>query len=666
MTVAKREDGNEKGPTHEMCRLECHAGGVPTGLLELQGVLAELTAIHAEVIAAAAAPRASRDSVHPDFRESAANLLHYLALRRRDLRPLQLRLAALGLSSLGRAESHVLATLDAVLDVLRKLVPDTPVPAQAPARVDFARGQRLLAEHTRSLLGPEVPGRAVRIMVTMPAEAADDGALIHGLMQQGMDCMRINCAHDDAAAWSKMIGHLRQAEKALARSCKIVMDLAGPKLRTGPLEPGPAVVKIRPRRDAQGRVTAAARVWLAAASRPQPSPTSADASLGVADAWLACLRNGDTLRLTDARGAARTLVVAEVTAHGCWLDCARTTYLVPGTILQREGDDVAPDEGDAVIGELPAREGFLTLQQQDLLVLTRDLEPGRPATYDAAGQVATPAVIGCTIPAVFDDVRAGESIWFDDGRIGGVVESVEGGRMHVRITHTRPGGARLKADKGINLPDSVLRLGALTAKDLDDLAFVAQHADVVELSFANSAGDVEQLQQHLARLTQHPPAIVLKIETQRGFENLPDMLLTAMRSPCCGVMIARGDLAVECGFERLAEVQEEILWICEAAHVPVIWATQVLESLAKEGMASRAEITDAAMGHRAECVMLNKGPHVLSAVRVLDDILRRMQAHQTKKLAMLRELHLAHALTTEPGVAAGHAGPLGQVGGQHA
>ena len=99
--------------------------------------------------------------------------------------------------------------------------------------------------------------------------------------------------------------------------------------------------------------------------------------------------------------------------------------------------------------------------------------------------------------------------------------------------------------------------------------------------------------------------------------------------------------------ERLAEVQEKILWICEAAHVPVIWATQVLESLAKEGMASRAEITDAAMGHRAECVMLNKGPHVLSAVRVLDDILRRMQAHQDKKRSMLRELRLAHTLPSD-------------------
>src|SRR6266545_2375344 len=106
-------------------------------------------------------------------------------------------------------------------------------------------------------------------------------------------------------------------------------------------------------------------------------------------------------------------------------------------------------------------------------------------------------------------------------------------------------------------------------------------------------------------------------------------------------MIARGDLAIECGFERLAEVQEELLWLCEAAHVPVIWATSVLDSLAKSGMPTRAEVSDAALAHRAECVMLNKGPHILEAVSALDDILRRMQAHESKKTARLRALHLA-------------------------
>ncbi len=244
-------------------------------------------------------------------------------------------------------------------------------------------------------------------------------------------------------------------------------------------------------------------------------------------------------------------------------------------------------------------------------------------------------MIGCTIPEVFEDVRAGDSIWFDDGKIGGVVEKVEDSRVLVRITQAPLQGEKLRGDKGINLPESALRLAAMTAKDLEDLSFVAQHADVVELSFANKSRDVELLQQHLARLGGRQPAIVLKIETRRGFENLPEMLLTAMRAPCCGVMIARGDLAVECGFERLAEVQEEILWICEAAHVPVIWATQVLETLAKDGMPSRAEITDAAMGDRAECVMLNKGPHIQQALCVLDDILQREESHHSKKRSML-------------------------------
>jgi pyruvate kinase len=486
-------------------------------------------------------------------------------------------------------------------------------------------------------------------MVTMPSEAADDYTLVHALLQRGMDCMRINCAHDTAAAWARMIEHLRRAEQALGRSCRVVMDLAGPKLRTGPIEPGPAVVRIRPRRDVFGRVTASARVWLTPGTAPSPSPSPADACLPVPEAWLARLRPGERVKFTDARDSERTLVVIDVTAGGCWLEATKTAYVVPGTILRHERE---VDHREGVVGGIPPTENAIALRQGDRLILMRNLEPGRPASRDGAGQVLTPALIGCTIPEVFDTVRSGESIWFDDGKIGGVVEKVEAERVLVRITRARLRGEKLRADKGINLPESDLQLPALSAKDLEDLTFVARHADVVELSFANCAEDVEMLQENLTRLGGRSPAIVLKIETRRGFDNLPNMLLTATQSPCCGVMIARGDLAVECGFERLSEVQEEILWICEAAHVPVIWATQVLATLAKEGMPSRAEITDAAMGDRAECVMLNKGPHVLSAVGVLDDILRRMQAHQAKKRATLRELQLAHALRAEPNAAA--------------
>jgi pyruvate kinase len=274
-------------------------------------------------------------------------------------------------------------------------------------------------------------------------------------------------------------------------------------------------------------------------------------------------------------------------------------------------------------------------------VLTRTLEPGRAAVRHGDGTVLQPAAIGLTVPDVFDDIRPGEAIWFDDGRIGGLVCAVTPERIDVTITRADPSGSKLLADKGVNVPDTRLRLPSLTAKDLDDLPYVATHAEIVGYSFVRTADDVRELQTRLASLGRPGLPLILKIETRRAFEQLPALLLAAMHSSAAGVMIARGDLAVECGYERLAEVQEEILWMAEASHMPVIWATQVLEGLAKKGIPTRAEVTDAAMGERAECVMLNKGPYILEAVRALDNILTRMQTHQRKKTSMLRQLHIA-------------------------
>ncbi|MGC4089929.1 MAG: pyruvate kinase, partial [Polyangiaceae bacterium] len=184
-------------------------------------------------------------------------------------------------------------------------------------------------------------------------------------------------------------------------------------------------------------------------------------------------------------------------------------------------------------------------------------------------------------------------------------------------------------------------MSPLTEKDLDDLDFVACHANLVGYSFVQNESDVDLLHDELARRTPAdaaPASLVLKIETRRAVRNLPDLLVRAAGKRPTAVMIARGDLAVELGFRRMAEMQEEILRLCEAAHVPVIWATQVLETLAKEGLPTRAEVTDAAMASRAECVMLNKGPHIVDAIRLLDDVLSRMQGHQYKKSPRLRML----------------------------
>ncbi|MBK7978177.1 MAG: pyruvate kinase [Deltaproteobacteria bacterium] len=626
-----------------MAAAEAGGSSLPTWDPATLGVLiAELDALVDDAVELEARVAADLGRVHPEHRSSARNLVHYLALRRRDIRALQKKLAALGLSSLGRIESHVLGNVLAVRCILGRLAGIDVAAGPALAVLDYRQGKDLLHRHTDALLGPRPPSRTVRVMVTMPGEAAGDAAWVRSLVANGMDCMRINCAHDGPAEWPAMIAHARAASAELGQPCKVLMDLAGPKLRTGAVGIEGQVLKWRPLRDRRGLVLRPARVWLTAREAPVRAPAAAGTLL-VPGAFLSRLRRRTRLRLEDLRGKRRVLRVVERGAGGVWAEASATTYLDAARPvgLTRVALGGADEAVEAQVGPLPPDAEVVLLEVGDTLVVTRDPVPGRGARRDRDGRVVEPARIPCSLPEVFGDVRAGEPIWFDDGKIGGEVTSAKSDYLVVRITHADPGGAKLRADKGINLPDTQLRLPALTAEDLENLGFVARHADLVGLSFVKHPDDVRTLHRALDRLGAGHLGVVLKIETRAAFDRLPKLLLAALARRPVGVMIARGDLAVECGYERRAEMQEEILWLCEAAHVPVIWATQVLESLAKDGRPSRAEITDAAMSERAECVMLNKGPHLLDAVHVLDDILRRMEAHQNKKRSMLRPLRLS-------------------------
>jgi pyruvate kinase len=498
--------------------------------------------------------------------------------------------------------------------------------------VGIDQGTELLRRRTDDLLGPAPGNRPTRIMVTLPSTAATDPELVGDLIQRGMNIARINCAHDDAEAWRAMARHVRHAAESSGRRCLIAMDLAGPKLRTGPLEPGPRSVKLRPRKNALGKVVAPARAWLTAAEDPHEPPEAGMLSLPVPQVWLSRRRDGDIVRLRDTRGSTRRLVLTNDhrtsgTTGGFVVTAAKTTYLATGTVLYDGTDE--PVE----LGELPETEQSLVLHPGQILQLTRDCSPAPVGTGSA-----TPR-IGCTLPEVFDHARAGDRVHLDDGKIGGEIVSVDRDALAVRIDQPALAESKLKAGKGINLPDTVLPIPAVTDKDVSDLASVVELADLVDMSFARDPSDVERLLDELDRLGDERLGIVLKIETRQAFEHLPQLVLTAMKRRRVGVMIARGDLAVECGYERLAELQEEILWLCEAAHLPVIWATQVLEQLAKSGLPSRAEISDAALSERAECVMLNKGPYINDAVVTIDNILGRMARHHYKKNALLQTLH---------------------------
>ncbi len=273
----------------------------------------------------------------------------------------------------------------------------------------------------------------------------------------------------------------------------------------------------------------------------------------------------------------------------------------------------------------------------------------------ASGQDGAP-LVEVTLPAILEQVAVGSQVWFDDGKIGGhVVEAsmaVEreappdaspvhsvGTALRVVVERAARRGQRLRLEKGVNFPETEIDLPVPTAEDLAALPHALAIADAIGFSFVQRPAEVDALHDLIADLsTKPPPALVLKVETRLAVRNLPSLIVHALRRGPTAVMIARGDLGVELGFERLAEVQEELLWLCEAAHVPVIWATQVLEAMAKRGVPTRAEVTDAAMGERAECVMLNKGPYAEEAVRSLADVLRRMHRHQTKKAPRLGAL----------------------------
>ncbi|MCI0540020.1 MAG: pyruvate kinase [Verrucomicrobiales bacterium] len=453
------------------------------------------------------------------FTYSAFNLACYLALRRRNLRQLQMALVPLGLSSLGRCEAHVLASLDAVIAALASMSrsPKGKTP-ERPSLKHFIRGRTVIERNASQLLADPGSRRHVRIMVTLPADAGEDFRFVRDLLRRGTDCVRINCAHDSETVWKAMIGTVRRAARQEGRPCTVLMDLCGPRVRT--LE-----VHI---------------------SAPEQR-----------------VREGDHI------------------------------------LLRRE----------------PAFEREKTAFQ---------------------------AV--CSIPEVFNQLASGATVMLNEGKIGARVLTADHESVKLEVMQARAKGERFRPAMGLNFPDTHVRADPLTTKDLADLDFVCRHADLIGYSFVQEPEEVDRLVSEIQRRSalrkgREAPGVIAKIETARAVRNLPELIVHGAGRVPFGVMIARGDLAVEIGYLRIAEIQEEMLWICEAAHVPVIWATQVLQNFNKKGIPSRAEMTDAAMSERADCVMLNKGPFLPEAVSILEEVLVRMQAHQWKKMATFRALH---------------------------
>ncbi|MGB5235984.1 MAG: pyruvate kinase [Flavobacteriaceae bacterium] len=579
--------------------------------------------------------------VHPIYKRSATNLIHYLALRTFNIDKLDEDLMRLGLPKISEFEGHIRHSILDLKHLINSLMGEFPE-EPTPRSVSLIQSEKFIRKNTKLLFGYKSKKRKTRIMVTLPNTAADDLEFVRKLLRSGMNCARINCAHDEASIWLKMIENVKEARRLERNKCKITMDLGGPKLRTGPMTPGPKVVHIRPQRDDLGRVSTPAKLWIAPPDIPPPVNTDFQAFIPVDHILFSKIKTGNMIKFVDARGKNCRIVIDRKEGKGKWGVCSDSAYLETGTemILHKKKQSGKTKHR---VGELLPKEQFILLHTGDLLRLHKNAEPGENAKYDEDGKLLSIAHVSCSLPQIIDMVKEGEPIYFDDGKIEGIIKEVGPEELIIRIIQAKDRGSKLKADKGINLPLSDLRISGLTKKDRQDLRFVASHADTVNFSFVNSSADVEDLYSQLDDLNAHI-GVILKIETQKGFENLPSILLTAMQSFPIGIMTARGDLAIETGWKNFATIQQEIMRLSTAAHIPNVWATQVLENLAKKGTPSRAEITDAALAQQAECVMLNKGYYIHKAVKMLDKILRRMQRFQRKSQLVLPRLEKADQL----------------------
>lgn len=449
-------------------------------------------------------------SLSGDAALSAANLLAYRALRTRDIAAVQVALADIGLSSLGRLEPNVLDSLEHVRAWLSGSEPRCIAPSREQAL-------RLQEQRAARLFGRPRPGRATRIMVTLDHTAADPVLEAMQLLRAGMDVARINAAHGRAADWHALAESVRHAELELERQgtppprrCHILFDLSGPRLRVGPFE-------------GELRVSAGDRLRLLRSETPAPAGLAAD---------------------------------------------------------------------------IPA--------------------------------------LPCSHPAALEAVAPGQAVAIDDGKFAGRVVAADADGVEILLEAPAGRPRRLRPEKGLNFPGLALPLPALTSADIASLDVAAPFADMFGLSFVHGPDDVARLAAELDARGLHGRGIVAKIETRAAAHRLTPILLEGLRHPAFGVMIARGDLAVEVGWDDLALYQDAILCLAEAAHLPVTWATQVLETLARHGMPARPEITDAAAATRADCVMLNKGPHVAAAVSFLDRLLTAEHRNREKKRELFR------------------------------
>ncbi len=604
----------------------------------MESALEEVQELRKDILEA----RKEADPSHPRY-QSLLNLRHYRILRSQNRTKLQEKLFLMSLSSLGRSYGHVAASIDTLYDqMISSLGGEMLSPEMVASfhHVSISEAVKLASHNSFSLFGGKSSARLSKqkttVMVTLPSYAADnDGSLIRGLAKVGVRVFRINAAHDSAEVWQAMadviadINQSRNEEKKL----KIFIDLAGPKIRTGKIKRVDLPVVAGSNKSEKEVILYPEKGTTAPQKTDVITQKKIPATLCVEKKFYKKLKIGDRIKVRDANGKKAKITLTKVTKNSARGTIDKKVFLNKDSTLRQK------DEKSSVLN-IERQIEQIRLFINGYLIITEEKILGRSTIVDSDGKVLKSAAISCTLKGMTSFVAIGDKVFIDDGKIGLEVLKKTKRAIICRVTHAKVNGTLIKEEKGINFPDSELKIAALTKTDRQTVLSVIDFADSFSLSFCQRGEDVKELRELLQEYRRDGVGIVAKIETKNAVSNMPEILEELLVCKSSGVMIARGDLAIEVGFINMSFIQEELLDICNAAHIPVIWATQVLESQMKTNLPSRAEISDAALSGRAECVMLNKGPFAIDTIDILRQILHEMHLLFKKNQKLLSKATL--------------------------
>lgn len=595
--------------------------------------ISEIKALREELYSA----REKVDPNHPHY-QTLLNLEQYMTLRRRDRRELQEKLFLLSLSSLGRSYAHVAASIDSLYDQLQSSLHCKQISKEQMKtfrHVTIAEAIKLASKNATALFGGQVSEKlskqSTAVMVTLPSHAADNnGLLIHELADAGVRVFRINTAHDSLPLWQAMADVIRtiNAKREAGDAIKIFVDLAGPKIRTGSIRKLSLPVEVGSNKHESEVILLPDRGLTQSTRKDALTYETLSAQISIEKWFFKKLKVDKRVRVFDANFKKATITITEVKDEYAKGVIDKKVYLDEKSTLQRKHHECS-------VTNLVKQTEPIRVYKGDHLIITEGKIDGHAAILDKKQNVVEPATISCSFKGISTLVKEGDPLFIDDGKIALRVIRVKEQDIICEVVNAKLNGTLLKEKKGINLPDTHIKTAAVTEQDRSILEGILEFADMLGLSFCQSGADVIELQEELKSRGKAHIGIVAKIETKQAVKFMPEILRELLNSEQSGVMIARGDLAIEVGFANLASVQEKLLDICDAAHMPVIWATQVLESKMKSNLPSRAEVTDAAMAGRAECVMLNKGMFAVDTIDTLKQILHDMHLMFKKNRQLL-------------------------------